>query len=239
MIAIEEVKDGTAAVFASTRSAMVRETVPRDQFPEAASPLLARYDEIVGVTHVRHQALDVVCVSTNKPHVSIRIDYPNGMHRDVGEAAQEIVRKEFAAIVNKDQLVAPINLFPLINEMYKKRGEGAVVELAFGTTTASLKHEKMRRRASCLRDETYHKGGKAALNAPIEPYRLSIVWKLPLDTGYSSPELGLYSTTSIAGSAAPILTDAVVRKCMGARDYSHVESRIAHFISELKAKETA
>jgi hypothetical protein len=125
----------------------------------------------------------------------------------------------------------------LINQIYKSATEGQVVELAFGTTTASLKHERMRRRAMCLRKEAYHIGGKAALAAPIEPYRLSVVWKLPLANGFSTPELGLYSSSFAAGSRNPTLTDAVIRKCMGANDFAHVESRIEHFLSTLaKAK---
>jgi len=237
LIAIEEMDHSVAAIFASVRSVLLRETVPPEEFPEDVAGVLAKYDEIVGIKLIRQQALDVVSVSTKSPHVSVRIDYPNGMHRDVGEAAQELVKAGLATIVQEDHLNAPINLFPLIDEIYKVRHEGTVVELAFGTTTASLKHEKMRRRASCLREEAYHKGGKAALKAPIEPYRLSVIWKLPLAEGFSSPELGLYSTTAIAGSSNPILTDAVIRKCMGASDYGHVESRIAHFILELKKKQ--
>jgi hypothetical protein len=79
------------------------------------------------------------------------------MHRDVGEAAQNRIRMELATLVKADNLSSPVNLFPLINEMYKAQGEGTVVELAFGTTTASLKREKMRRRAACLREEAYTK----------------------------------------------------------------------------------
>jgi hypothetical protein len=71
---------------------------------------------------------------------------------------------------------------------------------------------------------------------PIEPHRLSIVWKLPLADGASTPELGLYSTSFVAEGANPILTEAVIRKCMGVIDFRHVESRIEHFLSELHKK---
>ena len=155
------------------------------------------------------------------------------MHRDVGEAAQSRIKTEIATLVKSDNLSSPINLFPLINEMYKAQNEGTVVELAFGTTTASLKHEKMRRRAACLREEAYHRGGKAALSTPIEPYRLSIMWTLPLGEGFSRPELSLHSNSIVSGSSNPILIDAVISKCMSIRDFSHVEDRIKHFLSEL------
>jgi hypothetical protein len=160
LVAVEKTDDAVAAVFASVRSVMLREPIAKDELPEDALEMLARYDEVVGVRYVRHQALDVVSVSTKGPQISVRIDYPQGVHRDLGVVAQERVRERLAGLINLNSLTTPINLFPLINAMYKTRGEGIVVELAFGTTTASLKHEKMRRRLSCLRDEAYHKGAR-------------------------------------------------------------------------------
>jgi hypothetical protein len=199
LVAVEESDEGLAAVFGSVRTILVREPLDREELPKDAIDALADYDEIVGIKHVRHEAIDVVEIPSNGSHVNVRIDYPNGMHRDVGQAAQSRINDDFARLIDADHLTSPINLFPLIDEMYKARREGSVVELAFGTTTASLKHERMRRRASCLRDEAYHKGGKAALRNPIEPYRLSIVWSLPLDhDGFSAPELGLYSSSIVA-----------------------------------------
>jgi hypothetical protein len=180
LIAVEELEDGVAAVFASVRSIAMREQLAKEELPDDAIKALAGYDEIVGIKHVRLEAIDVVSFPTAGSHINVRIDYPTGMHRDVGEAAQTRIRTEIATLVKSDNLSSPINLFPLINEMYKAQNEGTVVELAFGTTTASLKHEKMRRRAACLRKEAYHRGGKAALSTPIEPYRLSIMWTLPL-----------------------------------------------------------
>ncbi len=236
LIAVEEMDDGVAAVFASVRSVQLREPLAREELPDDVAEALAHYDEIVGIKNVRHEAIDVASIPTEGPHINVRIDYPNGMHRDVGVAAQSRIKAEVATLVKTDNLTSLVNLFPLINEMYKAQHEGTVVELAFGTTTASLKHEKMRRRAACLRDEAYHKGGKAALRAPIEPYRLSIVWKLPLADGFSAPELGLHSSSIVAGSAEPVLTDALIRKCMRVRDFAHVEERIEHYLSALQKR---
>ena len=235
-IEVEELKDEVAAVFTSVRTISLREALVKEDLPEEVAEALTGYGEIVGIKHVRHEAVDVISIPTTGSHVNVRIDYPNGMHRDVGEAAQSRLRTELAELVKADKLTKPINLFPLINEMYKAQSEGTVVELAFGTTTASLKHERMRRRAACLREETYHKGGKAALSTPIEPYRLSIVWKRPLTRGFSEPELGLHTSSFVAGSASPVLIDAVIRKCMGISDFTYVEDRIEHFLSELSKR---
>jgi len=233
LISIEDSDEGVSAVFASVRSLLLKEPLTPDELPEGVADALSQYDEIVGIKYVRYEAVDVVSIPKTGDYVGIRVDFPNGMHRDVAEVAQSRLRTELSSLVKAEHLSSPVNLFPLIDAMYKAKTEGTVVELAFGTTTASLKHEKMRRRGTCLRDEAYHKGGKAALGSPIEPYRLSIVWRVPFSEGESTPELGLYSTALASGSANPILTDAVIRKCMGLRDFNYVEKRIEYFLSRV------
>jgi hypothetical protein len=194
--------------------------------------LYDEYEEVYGLKQIRHQAMDIVWIPTHGNYIDVRIDFPQGMHRDVGEAAQAFVKSEFLKLIGDDGLSVPVNLFPLINKIYRTPKEGVVVELAFGTTTASSKHEKMRRKAQCLREETYHKGGKAALNTPIEPYRLSVLWKILIgQKKYSTPELSLNSSSRMSADAQPALVDAVIRNCMGRADFDHVKSRMEHFLS--------
>ena len=229
LVAIEETDDAVAAVFASKRVIEIREPVPKDGLPEEAVEALSDYDEIVGVRHVRYQAMDIVSISSKGNNVNVRIDYPQGMHLGVGRAGQEYVKETLHDLIKKDYLSNPINLFPLLSQMYHDHHEGSVVELAFGTETASLKRERMRRRGTCLRKEIYHKGGKAALKEPIQPYLLSIIWQNPTASdGFSRPELGLHSTSLVAGHAEPVLLDAVFRKCMGNSDFDHVKARIEY-----------
>lgn len=179
-----------------------------------------------------NQAMDVVWIPSSGNVIDIRIDFPQGMHRDVGEAAQAAVRSEFFKLIGADDsLGTPVNLFPLINAIYRAPKEGTVVELAFGTTTASTKHEKMRRKAHCLREETYHKGGKAALSTPIEPYRLSVHWRRKIGRDkFSVPELSLHSSGRASADTRPELIDAVIRNCMGADDFDYVKSRMEHYL---------
>ena len=71
----------------------------------------------------------MVSIPSRGPHSNVRIDYPYGMHRDVGESAQGRIRTELATLIKYDNLTSPVNLFPLINEMYKASREGTVVKL--------------------------------------------------------------------------------------------------------------
>lgn len=238
--AVERLDDGLAVVFGSVRVVTLRESLDQEELPEAALEALHGYDELVGVRHVRLQTMDVVWVPHDGQYVDVRIDYPQGMLREVGDVAHERVRGAIATLVGRDILSSPENLFPLIDLIYSNQGEGLVVELAFGTTTASLKHERMRRRTSCLRSENYHKGGKAALMAPIEPYKLSVVWKLPIGEGkFTKPELSLYSSARMSGGEHPVLSDAIIRRCVGSSDFGHVRDRIEFYLSQASALDQA
>ncbi|MFS2008372.1 hypothetical protein ACCD06_00635 [Azospirillum sp. CT11-132] len=224
-------ESGTTAIFASVRVLSIREELQREDLPEEAADALSGFDELVGIRHVRWQAMDVVKVSPDGTQIDVRVDSPVGMPSSVGDFAHLRIRQELALLTSGDLLPQPANLFPLIERIYKAEGEGIVVELAFGTTTASLKHEKMRRRKTCLRQEAYHQGGKRALASEIEIHRLSVLWPLPLGRAFSRPELTLNATVRGAGAADPVLTNAIIRNCADEGDFEHVRSRMLHFLS--------
>lgn len=233
LVSVQEHGDSICAIFASVRTMQSREPVSLGEMPEDSRGIFEHYDEVVGIKHIKFEAFDVVSVSRQLPRVIVLVDYPDGAPKEVGLGVHLAVPRQLTEVLGYDYFTRPVNLFPLINAMYRSRGEGNVVELAFGTTTASLKHEKMRRQNTCLREETYHKGGKAALSTPIEPHRLSINWKRALPNGASSaPELSLNTTSATAASQHPVLLEAEVRKCMGADDFTFVQSKVEQYISQ-------
>jgi len=233
LVSVQERNDSICAVFGSVRTMQSREPVSMEEMPEGSRGIFERFDEVVGIKHIKYEAFDIVLVSRHSPRVIVLVDHPDGAPKENGLGIHLVVPRQLTEIVEYDYFTKPVNLFPLINAMYKTKGEGNVVELAFGTTTASLKHEKMRRQNTCLRDETYHKGGKAALRTQIEPHRLSINWKRALPSGASSiPELSLNTTSATAASPHPALFEAEIRRCMGADDFSFVQSKLEHFISQ-------
>ncbi|WP_246272809.1 hypothetical protein [Oricola thermophila] len=227
LAAIEPTDDGVAVVFSSVRVITIREEIELSQFSDEAANLLEDYQEVFGLRTLRFQAFDVVWLPHNGALIDVRVDFPFGTHHDVAVAAFAQTVDTFHKLIGENVLVDELNLFPLIDRIYNDRNEGIVVELGFGTTTASLKHEKMRRKQLDLRDEQYHKGGKAALASPIEPFRLSVTWKRNAGGGLvSNPELSINSSARAAGGENPTINSVVIRKCMGQADYEFVRSRI-------------
>lgn len=230
LVEIEKTEDGVGVVFASTRAIQVRQQIDISELGEEVAEFLDGYDEVLGVKLLKFQAMDVVWIPHFGTHIDVRVDFPRGMHLDTGGAAHEATRANFAQLVGHDHLVSPVNLFPLIKKIYDDPNEGSIVELAFGTTTASLKHEKMRRGSTDLRKEKYHRGGKQALSTPIEPYRLSVRWDVAVEETTSHPELSLNGSSRMTGSAQPTIQDITIRGCVGITDYEFVRERIEHFL---------
>jgi hypothetical protein len=230
LIAIEEVDDGLAAVYSSVRALRVREPVDPSLLSAADAKLLAAYDEVIGLKLIRHQAIDVVWVPNSGSVIDLRVDFPKGTHADVVGAIQNMLIAAFTGLIKTNPFGNPINLFPLINDMYAASGEGRVVELAFGTTTRSIKQERMRLSADDLRTELYHVGGKKGLRTPVTPYKVGIAYTVDLGAGIEShPELNLHSTSRVAEKPGPQLYDALIRKTVGFADYNYVRDRILHF----------
>jgi hypothetical protein len=139
----------------------------------------------------------------------------------------------FRKMIGMDPFKKPLNLFPAIRAMYDDASEGRVVELAFGTATRSIKQERMRISGDCLRDELYHRGGKAKLNSPVNPYKLSLAYTVDIGSGVEAhPEVNLHTTRRVAENPNPQLFDALVRKSVGSTDYDHVRERIIHFAQQ-------
>lgn len=236
LVARHMFEDGVALVFSTVRIVVSREELEPKSFPPGSEELLSQYDEIVGLKNRRVQGMDVVWIPADGTLVELRSDFPKNVPQRLIEQGQLSMKFELGRTFGVDYLHSSLNLFPLIGRMYGTPDEGLVVEFAFGTTTASTKHEKMRRGSLSLREEDYHKGGIAALEDPISPFKLSIEWERKLgDDVISKPELSLHSNAREGSAGVGVLIDAVVRNCMGRDDFDFVRSRMKFHLSTVQS----
>lgn len=232
LVARHQFESGLALVFSTVRVVVIREQLDSTSFPPEGEALFSQYDEIVGLKNKRMQGMDVVWIPSDGTLVEIRADYPKSVPFNSIELGIFSLKVTLGDMIGVDYLHSSLNIFPLIGKMYNNEKEGLVVELAFATTTASTKHEKMRRGSLSLRDEDYHRGGIAALDDPISPFKLSIEWERKLNNDIlSKPELSLHSNAREGAAGAGLLVDAVVRNCTGMDDFEFVRSRIQGYLS--------
>jgi hypothetical protein len=221
--------EGTALIISTIRTITTKELIDISSLTSDNNNT-SGYRDIIALKSKKIQCLDVLYIPRSGNAFEIRSDLARYGSSSISELNQDSLKKFLAAEFDDSIFSSPVNVFPLISDIYFNRNEGCVVELAFGTTTASLKHERMRRRSICLRNEDYHRGGVAALSTPISPYRLSVEWTVGRGATKTRPELSLNATSRDAASGEGFLGDAVIRNCSGFADFAFVRERLNHYI---------
>lgn len=224
---VKEYDDGIAIFLSSARYLMKRSILDLTDVPEAAAAEFGDYEQLIGVKHERIQAVDVLWVSKMHDIAELRIDFPLGMLQRQAEIAADIAITNFTALVGQAAFAQQINLFPVIQSLYNRQGDGRMVELGFMVSGSAQKLEKTRRDTECCREEAYHIGGVSALETPIAPYRTSVMWTVPIgDEVSTEPEATLRGESKQTLETEPFLGDLIVRNCANMLDYGHLRDRI-------------
>lgn len=138
------------------------------------------YDQFIFIKRRYIQTYDIVRVDLERSTVEIQVEEKSGV--DTAEALNELVVRmnEIISGLSADfRLVNPRNLFAAIERIYLDPHEGQVVELGFTTETGSAKRETMRTKGTDLRNETFHVGGRNAINGALTPFRVTVRWTEP------------------------------------------------------------
>lgn len=218
---------GIAVPLASIRYQTTREVMLPTEFSAATAAELGTFNEVIGIRHERHEAIDILWVPATGNKIELRIDYPFGSSIRQAETSLSVAEEQLRELVGFNIFRNPVNLFPAIQSLYDARGDGRMVELGFMVGTSAQKLEKSRRDGGCCRVEAYHLGGAESLSDPIQPYRTAVLW--PIDQGddiFSYPEIILRGTSLNTTEDDPELTEVVIRNCAGFSDYDHVRDRI-------------
>jgi len=237
LVAIEDNMNCKNLVFCTKRYITERKELNIDELSKEVRDGLNGYDELIAIKHNMRQCFDVVTIWKDEKFIEVRVDLAGGMSSDDQHFAFKDAVREFnsltADLFEADHMLgSPINLFPLVDSMYESTNEGRVCELAFITDTASIKHEKMRRKEVCLRDEAYHRAGKKAVHH-ITPFRLGICWTVDFSFDVETkPELLFPGNFRILSMESQFLGEAIISNCCGYKDYEFVVNKIRHYLNE-------
>lgn len=223
LLAAVEHSEGIDAVMSSVRYTETR-TDLRDDLIERGNDEFKGYSEVIGVRLERHRAFEILFVPGGKGLVQLRADAPLGATKEYVEAALSFCRDEVEAKTGV-ALGDPVNVFPAIKSLYDSPKEGSVVEMGFTVTSGSVKHEKMRRKHTCLRTERYHVGGKEAVGGSIQAYRLAVEWPRPPER--RTVELLVPGTSLTIHDAEPSIKTFFVRKCVSSEDFDFVTGKVS------------
>jgi hypothetical protein len=233
-------EDGRAAlVIRSTRHLEVRETIEADDLIDedasedqvkVVAEAMSEYDRIIGTKFKEFTAFDVIGISEDGL-LELRIDFPKGSSKDQCKSVRSNLLAALKDLFGLDIAVSPINVFPAIRAIYLDNTEGRVVELGFGTSTKSIKNEKMRL-GDDLRQEKYHLAGKVALDVPISPYSLVVWWDEDVEGGIAAnPELSISAGVRAVTSQSPAVYEFCIAKCADNPQFERIKNVVLNHCS--------
>ncbi|MBP0588701.1 hypothetical protein J8I87_03005 [Paraburkholderia sp. LEh10] len=225
--------DGRIALFfLSGRYVEERDKYKRDEVSAAVRDAFQDYDEFIAIKLRFKQCMDSIVVSPDCS-VQIRLDLPTLTNMDYAEICAKTLLQHFHAHFSGPKgepiLGERQNLFRAIDKIYQKKGLGRVSELGFETPTDSVKVEKMRDKTSDLREELYHKAGKAGLGglAEIVPYRLAV--RFPSTVHGAMVELMLPGSFRELAKPSQRLEVAAISGCISEVDFENaVQTLLGH-----------
>lgn len=235
LVEIVNTDDSLIIVFCSKRFFVERSEIDPSELEESTRKELIYYDKIIGIRENHRQFFDVVILSKHENTIEVRVDITTCppskclTSKEVDKAFYETIQSFNALLKLKASLDKNANVFPLIDRLYES-SEGQVTELGFVTDGGSIKHEKMRKKSTCLRIEPYHDAGKKAVHH-ITPYRLSVSWDSRISVNLNkAPELSLPGNVKELSRMPPYLGNFYIKNCICSKDYNFVFDKILSYL---------
>jgi len=224
--------DHIALFFLSGRYVEERDKYKKSEVSQAVRDAFKDYDEFIAIKLQFKQCMDTIIIAPDFS-VQIRLDLPTLTNMDYAEICLNSLLQHFHALFSgpagEPWLGTRRNLFHAIGSIYRTKGLGQVCELGFETPTDSVKVEKMRDKSSDLREELYHKAGKAGLGrlAEIVPYRLAV--RLPSSVKGAAVELLLPGSFRELAKRSHRLELAAISGCIVESDFEQaVQTLLGH-----------
>ncbi|MDY6939763.1 MAG: hypothetical protein SWY16_19190 [Cyanobacteriota bacterium] len=234
LVEIKKLKNSLAIIFCTKRTISERSKISTKELSSASKKDLGSYDELIGIKRYTRQFFDIIIIWENIDLIEVRVDITGEMTSK--ERARSFIQiiKQFNELAKNNfgiqtALKENINFFPLIDKFYESN-EGKVGELAFTTDEGSIKFEKMRKGEVDLRNETYHRAGRQAVDH-ITPYRLAILWIFEFSEDVKTqPELLFPGQARNLSDENQNLGEVIIKNCSNLKDYKFVLEKIINYL---------
>ncbi len=232
LVAIRDFEDGVALVFCSPRYTLIKQELSPDCLLD---PSVKQYRSSDGVFAIRKgvmQAYDVVYIPRTRGPIQVRVDCLQFKHTYSAGRYLGNIRAALAALNNNGapvlSLKRPMNIFPLIREIYENPDEGRVSEIAFECNTQASHYGHFRQAREDLRQEVYHQAGLQAVGT-VSPYLLAIAWDKDEQGNPIEAELLLPGNRKMLRDARP-LTKVCITKSLSREAFDFVMRRIQRYL---------
>lgn len=227
-VSVEDLGRGRSAVVAcGKRAYREREQLDPEDLQEELRAGLGNFQELIVVRSGFTQAYDRLVFDPTAGHFEIHLDLCCPLNTDELQQMQEQyidrIKGPTEKAIGRDLpwLHKPINLFPRIAQLYKQ-ADGVVQSLGHVTSTKSVKVERMRSQFLDLREELFHKKGRAAVN-DTDAFSIKKGW--PTVRG-NVPAVFIPGHSAQAGAADAAVRHAIIENCAIGQDFEGVVARL-------------
>ncbi|QOJ23587.1 MAG: hypothetical protein HRU78_07945 [Gammaproteobacteria bacterium] len=187
---------------------------------------LNKYEEVYGLRTDYAQAIDCIILRSNKNRMEFHIDNSHDiLLEEVAKVANyykdrinKFIQKEFEI---NECLNTAINFYPKIKKLYED-ADGQVTDYGHVTSSASVKHERMKRGIYDLRNEPFHQGGLAAVTT--DGYSITKKWKT--EGKKILPSLSISGRFSIAGQLDANIDFILINDCHSQNDFDMMLNKL-------------
>lgn len=227
-VALLHPAEGRSVVVAcGKRAYREREQLEPEEIAETVRAELGSFQELIVVRSGYTQAYDRLVFDLHAERLEIHLDLCCPLNTDELQQMQESYVDRMKGPTEKalgrelPWLHKPINLYPKIAALYQ--GDDGVVQLlGHVTSTKSVKVERMRSQTLDLRQELFHKKGRAAVDG-TDAFAIKKGW--PANRG-NVPAVYIPGHSAQAGAADAAIRHAIIENCATVKDFEDVVSHL-------------
>jgi len=176
IVQVSDYSDGREYVIASRRKIVHRTQIPPEAFTEDYRLMAQRAEKAILVTSEEITGFDVVAVPRDDSQpIEIRVAHhftDSRVKGDAEHAALDALNLVGTQFTGSRLDFSPIDVFPVVDRLYRDDSEGRVTELRFDCATGVSRTGLMRRSNQDLRREEFHVAGAQVTH--VWPYYIEI-----------------------------------------------------------------
>ncbi|NEO83841.1 MAG: hypothetical protein F6J87_06200 [Spirulina sp. SIO3F2] len=231
IIKIIENQESLDIVFCTKRFSVERKDLSMGDFSDDLRAELKDYDELIGVKRYDRQFFDVVSLHKSKNIIEVRIDISGNVKREIRDAAFRQIVNAFNVQSNafygiNSPLNSEVDFFPIIDKLYHCN-DAKVYEIKFLTEEGSTKYAKMKRNGDDLRQESFHRHGRAGVRT-IGIYGITVFWEHQIIDGETiNPEIKVMGrSTMLSKPESAFISQISISRCVFQEDYRFVLEKV-------------
>lgn len=231
IVAVEKFDSGVSYIFETRRRFYQTTEIPATSLKDEVQALYPHLETLKGFKEITRVFYDSIFVTSDGDTLEVRMDTSGGMNgTDLDSARRNFIttlEKYAPNLFPRKFFSSPINLFPLVDQVYSDKKDGDLVEMQFVTNTGFVRSAKRKKGLTDLRKERYHSAGVKAEKLILNPYKVANEYKVQMAKFVvTQPKMVLPGKYEMYRKSSIHLHYLFIQRALGHKDCEYVLARI-------------